>query len=47
MPASNKKSVSELDFEDIDELAKLFDLLQKFDVQDKREEVNKNKAEKA
>lgn len=44
---NNKIENSSLNNDDIDELAKLFDLLQKFDLQDKREEIDKNKAEKA
>lgn len=41
MYKSNKKVVSELDSNDIDELAKFFDLLHKFDVQDKKAEAKR------
>ncbi len=41
MYKSNKKVVSVLDSNDIDELAKFFDLLHKFDVQDKKAEAER------
>ena len=40
MVETNSKRYT-LDTNDIEELAKLFDLLQKFDVQDKKEEAEK------
>lgn len=41
MSISNTKNASELDDDDLNELAKFFDLLHKFDVQDKKAEAER------